>query len=111
MHCVEAGSKISSEKQKSVNLHKFDKTDLFKHNSDADANLTLDEFLDKYSDLFDSDLLDKYSDLFGVKRFKQPPRHHTKHCIITHGPPVCGQVRRLSPEKQILKRKLQNFRI
>ena len=51
------------------------------HHGVMDANLTLDE------------LLDKYSDLFNVEIFKQPPLHHTKHYIRTQGPPVCGQVR------------------
>ena len=59
-----------------------------------DAHLTLNELLDKYSDLFD------------VEKFKQS-LHHTKHYIRTQGPAVCGQVRRLSPKQQaILKREL-----
>ena len=44
-------------------------------------------------------LVYRYSKLFDLECFKQPPRHHTKHYIRTKGPSVCGQVRKLSPEK------------
>ena len=52
-------------------------------------------------------LLHRNSELFDLECFKQLPRHHTKHHIRTKGPPVCGQVRKLSPEKlEILRREL-----
>ena len=52
-------------------------------------------------------LLHRNSELFDFECFKQPPRHHTKHHIRTKGPPVCGQVRKLSTEKlEILRREL-----
>ena len=47
------------------------------------------------------------SELFNLETFKQPPRHHTKHYIRTKHPPVCGQARKLSPEKlEVLRREL-----
>ena len=52
-------------------------------------------------------LLHRNSELFDWECFKQPHRHHTKHHIRTKSPPVCGQVRKLSPEKlEILRREL-----
>jgi len=56
------------------------------------------------------EILKKYANVFDIKNFNQPPRHQTKHYIRTRGPPVCGRVRKLSPEKlDILKKELEKL--
>ena len=51
-----------------------------------------------------------YPEVFNSDNYRAPVKHETHHFIPTYGPPICGQVRRLSPEKtECLKNELQHL--
>ena len=51
-----------------------------------------------------------YPDVFDTNSYTEPVKHNTRHFIPTYGPPVCGRVRRLSPEKtECLRQELQHL--
>ena len=51
-----------------------------------------------------------YPEVFNTDNYKAPVRHETRHFIPTYGTPICGRVRRLSPEKtECLKNELQHL--
>ena len=77
----------------------------FENNADEFSNAVFGQEIEPDWSL--KRLLHRNSEFLDLEYFKQPPRHHTKHYIRTKGRPVCGQVRKLSPEKlEILRREL-----